>query len=106
MTRADIISYMRKNPGIKVTHALFTEYEYLYMKDDECVYDESDYLFENWNPLDQAHCGMRMRTGEQWENGWSVYNEKNDIHTSIINVCKDFRLNEKLDREDYITYII
>lgn len=73
MTRAEIISYMRRNPGVKVTHELFANHEYLYMKDDECVYDESNELFENWNSFDRMHYGMRMRSGGIWENGWSIY---------------------------------
>ena len=75
MTRAEIISYMRRNPGVKVTHILFDKNEYLYMKDDECVYDEADNLFENWNPFDRMHYGMRMRSDGPWDTGWSIYNK-------------------------------
>lgn len=107
MTRTEIISYMRKNPGVKVTHVSFDRTEYLYMKDDECIYDESDYLFENWDPLDRLHYGMRMRSGGLWEIGWSIYNENNDetSYTDLLNLCKDFGLNEKLERSDFYAFI-
>lgn len=70
MTKSEIIEYIQENHYKRITHYLFAEEEYLYMADDGCVYDEDGYLFEDW--FSGAHCGIRVRTGDHWENGWSV----------------------------------
>ena len=67
MTRDQVIEYMCDNRGVKVKHESFAAGEYIYMKDcDGNIYDESDYLFENW--IDN-HDGMRSRQGGIWEKG-------------------------------------
>lgn len=72
MTKSDVLEYMRNNHFAKVTHWLFDEKEYLYMAPDGKVYTEEGYLFEDFHSLYQFD-GMRMRTGDSWEIGWSKY---------------------------------
>ena len=74
MTRDEILSYMHSHPGVKVTHLSFAKHEYLYMKANGYVYDESDYLFEDWDS-NYKNCGMRVRTTGYWESSWSLYDE-------------------------------
>ena len=74
MTRAEIIEYMRKNPYSKIKHMLFDPDEYLYMVDSGNVRCEKEYLFEDW--YSYAHNGMRLRSGGEWEKGWTIVGEK------------------------------
>lgn len=45
--------------GIKFYHKLFDKDEFLYVGDDLNIYDENNYLFEDW--ISDDHNGMRMR---------------------------------------------
>lgn len=71
MTREEMIEFIKANPGVKITHELFDDYEYIYLGEDGNVYDENDYLFEDWHS--PMHNGIRLRIGGNWEYGWSVY---------------------------------
>lgn len=71
MTREEMIEFIKANPGVKVTHELFSADEYLYTAGIGNVYDENGYLFEDWHS--PFHNGLRMRTGGSWENGWQIY---------------------------------
>ena len=71
MTRTEMLDFIRNNPNTKITHGLFEPYEFLYMGNDGNVYDENDYLFENF--LFGCHNGLQIRCGGDWENGWEVY---------------------------------
>lgn len=71
-TRNEIIDYMKSHRGVKIKHDLFTDSEYLVMKKDGLIYDENDYLFEDW--ISKFHNGMRIRVGGSWENNWYVFN--------------------------------
>lgn len=68
ISRAEMIAALTSKPHVKVSHRLFTQNEYLYMGVDGKVYDENDYLFEDWEH--PANCGLRMRQGGNWEHGW------------------------------------
>lgn len=72
MTRSEMISFITGNPYKRVKHRLFSDEEYLYLANDGYVYEESDYLFETWDPSDWAHNGLRTRSGGVWETGWSL----------------------------------
>ena len=59
--------------GLKMTHRLFSGYEYIYMKDGE-IYDENDYKMTGgdvdfWTD----------RKGLEWEEGWSIYKTDADL---------------------------
>lgn len=69
MTRSEMIAYIRGNPWIKISHPTFTSDEYIYSKDDGCVYDESGYLFEDWN---YAHDGLRIRNDGLFKTDWFI----------------------------------
>lgn len=71
ITRDEIIKILRSQPNVKVSHTLFKDDEYLYMKGDQ-VYDENGYLFEDW--YSPAHNGIRRRAGTAWETGWYIKN--------------------------------
>ena len=71
MTRDQMIGFIKENSGIKITHELFGDDEYLVGRGN-VVYDENGYVFETW--IGTFHNGIRMRTGGLWETGWSVKN--------------------------------
>ena len=71
MNRTEMIEFIRENPFVRVTHTLFGKEEYLYGKSDGRVYDEAGYLFEDWQT--PFHNGLRIRFGDAWEQGWSLY---------------------------------
>lgn len=72
-SREQAIYRLKNHPNEKITHRLFGPDEYIYSKDGK-VYDEDGYLFEDWisEGLGQ-HNGMRMRAGDSFEDGWSLY---------------------------------
>ena len=66
------------------------------------IYDENDYLFEDW--YSDGSIGMRMRTGGSWEDGWSVKFDKETckllsmttsgkeyLYNSVCRNCQYFR---------------
>jgi hypothetical protein len=75
MTKTEIVAFAQTNPGTKITHESFAPNEYLYATPYGVFYAEDGCLFENW--IDDIHCGLRMRDGEEWETGWSLY--KGDV---------------------------
>ena len=75
MSRNEMIEFIQKNSCVHITHFLFGDDEYIYSSEDGLVYDEKGYLFEDWNSVTNmwsGHNGIRMRSGKQWENGWSI----------------------------------
>lgn len=71
MDRDTMIKFMEENLGVKITHELFGNDEFIYQKDNGCVYDENGYLFEDWYSSGLGrHDGIRMRKGGNWEDGW------------------------------------
>lgn len=73
MTRTEMIGFIRENPNVKITHTLFSKDEYIYSKEDGKVYEEHNYLFEDF--VSERSNGLRMRSGGLWEHGWSLYEE-------------------------------
>lgn len=69
-TRAEMIEFIKANPGVKITHRLFDPSEYIYSKEDGNIYDENGYLFEDWY---EDHDGIRIRDGDMWVIGWKLY---------------------------------
>lgn len=76
MTRSEAMAAIQADPNVKVTHDYFSPEEYLYMKDGK-IYTEEGYLFEDFDPL-SANNGMRLRDGENWATGWSIWKEPED----------------------------
>ena len=70
MTRRQAKNYMLRNPHCLVGHVNFASYEYLYAKEDGCIYDEVGNCFEDFKT--PAHNGLRMRNGYPWLTGWFV----------------------------------
>ena len=69
MTRNEMIEFIKNNPYVHITHVLFADDEYIYSDIDGLVWDEYDYLFENWTG--DRNDGIRCRVGGRWEDGWS-----------------------------------
>ena len=76
MTYDQMVQFIEDNPTVKVTHEMFAPYEYIYADKYGKVYTEEDYLFENWNPLDNQHIGLRIRKEGLWQTGWYLWEEK------------------------------
>lgn len=72
MTRTEMIEFIKENPYVHITHPLFSDYEYIYSGTDGIIYDEFGYVFETWDYFDMLRCGIRLRTGGNWEDGWSI----------------------------------
>lgn len=67
------ITILNHHPNVKITHRLFSTDEYIYGRNGK-VYDENDYLFEDWISEGLGrHDGMRMRVDELWNDGWNFY---------------------------------
>ena len=103
MTREDMIIFIKENPNVKITHFLFSSYEYIYLKEDGKVYDESGYLFEDWRSNIISN-GLRSRKGGNWDDGWEVKFDKNTcsllsetisgrqyLYNSVCRGCQRFR---------------
>jgi hypothetical protein len=69
IAREEAIQILKSQVNVRVSHDLFDEEEYLYMKDGK-VYDENGYLFDDW--YSPHHNGVRERVGGAWETGWYV----------------------------------
>ena len=76
MTRTEMISFIKQNPNIPITHPLFSYNEYIISAENGNVYDEEGYLFEDWYSPDDCTGwnGIRIRTGGKWEDGWYIKN--------------------------------
>ena len=74
MTRTEMITFIKENPNVPITHPLFTIDEYIFSVENGKVYTEEGYLFEDWySPNDRTGWnGIRMRTGGWWEDGWHI----------------------------------
>jgi len=87
MSRDEMIQFMKDNPNVKITHELFSSEEYLIMKDDGNVYDENNYLFEDW---ETDKNGIRMRKGGSWESNWFVKCDSESYNRAYqINPCRE-----------------
>ena len=79
MTRDEMIAFIKGNPNVKIKHEYFSPDEYIYSKENGEVYTEEGYLFEDWYSSEfTGHNGIRMRKGDGWETGWSLYKENED----------------------------
>lgn len=72
MTKEQAIYFMLHNPMCKMTHTLFAPDEYVYSKGDGIIYEENGYVFEDFGSDISSVNGMRMRTGDNWMEGWRV----------------------------------
>ena len=80
MGKLSILVYMYEHPFEKVTHDLFDVNEYLYYDDKcNCICDENGNIFEPWEEGRNIYNGFYVRTGEQWEYGWHLYDGKNEM---------------------------
>lgn len=73
MTNLEAVKVMLDNPYMKLKHRLFAPDEYIFSKGDGIIYDENDYVFEDWH---SHRDGMRIRTEDFWREDWYVYNER------------------------------
>lgn len=83
MTKNEAILQMQN--GHRVKHYLFSEDEFIYMKDGS-IYDESGYLMESKDAHGNDINFWTDRTDEQWLDGWillpdllldsKIYNDK------------------------------
>lgn len=79
MTRVEMIKFIKENPYVNITHTLFDKDEYIYSDMNGIVWDEHDYLFEDWC-MDAERwvrgqgIGIRERIGGLWDDGWFVKN--------------------------------
>lgn len=74
MTRDEMIAFIKENPNVKIKHEYFSPDEYIYSKEDGEVYTEEGHLFEDWYSSEfTGHNEIRMRKGDGWESGWSLY---------------------------------
>ena len=74
MLRDKAVAILKSEENVKVTHWLFDDREFIYCRDGK-VYDENGYLFEDWiSTGPNAHNGVRMRIGGNWDDGWDLYN--------------------------------
>lgn len=72
LTRTEMIELIKTHHYLAFRHELFDDDEYIY-SDGVCVRDENNYVFEDWYSKGTGqHNGIRMRTGGNWETGWSV----------------------------------
>ena len=70
-----MINFILENPNVPITHTLYDSDEYIFSKENGLVYDENGYLFENWDSMVDKWTGwngIRLRSGGNWEDGWSV----------------------------------
>ena len=74
MTRNEMISFIKNNPFVHISHDLFAEDEFIYSDNGGLIWDENDYLFENWASTDKwfGVNGIRLREGGLWETGWYI----------------------------------
>ena len=77
ISRAEMLAALTSRPNVKISHRLFAPDEYLYLGVDGNVYDENDYLFDDFET--PAICGLRMRTGDTWEHGWYIKETNNAL---------------------------
>lgn len=74
MSRTEMITFIKENPNVHISHPLFTQDEYIFSAENGNVYDENGNLFEDW--YSPNNCtgwnGIRMRTGGKWEDDWYV----------------------------------
>ncbi len=70
MTRDQMMDFIMKNPNKKISHKLFSNDEYILSKGDGRIYDENDYLFEDFTT--PRHNGLRSRYGGLWDYDWYV----------------------------------
>ena len=75
MTRNEMISFIKENHNVHITHPLFANDEYIYSDSNGIIRDESGLVFENWDSATNDWSGIngiRMRTGGRWENDWYI----------------------------------
>ena len=77
MTRDEMIKFIIENPYVHISHTLFDPHEFIYSGNDGIIYDESGYVFENWESVSNKWAGVngiRLRDDAVWQNGWYVVN--------------------------------
>lgn len=96
MKRSEMIAFIKANPYVKITHFLFDTGEYIYSAKDGCVYEENNYLFEDWDEFSLAHNGIRTRVGGLWEDGW-IEREKMTTETSYVDLLYKLKTDVESD---------
>lgn len=83
MTRSEMITFIKANPFIPITHLLFDDSEYIYADEQGNVWDENGNLFEDWY-TPYMHDGIRLRDKDWWLSEWEI--------RMGVKLCK-YRLN-------------
>ena len=109
MTRSEMITFIKANPYVKITHFLFEKNEYLCSYPDGKVYDENGYLFEDWDELYFRWNGIRMRVGGRWEDGWRIKDETENCkyHLEIPAVglcCEAYYKSKRNDGKEWMHF--
>lgn len=90
MSRDDLLEELFTLDRIKFKHELFDEDEYLIKPfETSIIYDENDYLFENW--YDDYHDGIIRRSGGYWEDGWSIV--EREIYSGRDSIRNDSKVH-------------
>lgn len=109
MTQRQAKNYMLRNPHCHVGHNNFASYEYLYAKEDGCIYDEVGNLFEDFKTPE--HNGLRMRCGYPWLNGWYVITGSEYIEEEVEDLSPLHKLFlewgvDKFMPEDHVVHLV
>lgn len=78
LTIQEALEIFRTKPGVKVSHRLFSDNEYLYADESGYVYDEKGNLVEDW--VSKEHNKLRKNDYGVWEDGWHVFDAKKTIN--------------------------
>ena len=92
MTRKACIGLIDILIKMRFKHILFDENEFIYCDLDGKIYDEDNYVFEDWTS--SFNDGLRIRKGDQWEDGWIC------IDDGLIILPED-KIEMKKDLERY-----
>ena len=81
MTKNEAILQMQN--GHRVTHYLFSDDEYIYMKDGH-IHDENNYLLECKDSKGNKIDFWTDRQDDSWNDGWIVLPDLNNEENNII----------------------
>lgn len=109
MTQRQAKQYMLRNPHCHVGHVNFQLFEYLYAKEDGCIYDEVGNLFEDFKT--NEHNGLRVRCGYPWLTGWYIITgpeyveEENDNVTPLHKLLLEWGVDNFMS-EEYVDHLV
>jgi hypothetical protein len=100
-----MIVYIKANPHLRFSHTYFSEYEYIYSKNDGFIYDEDGNLFETFDDTDFMHIGLRLREGGNWEDGWYVKGCRYSLEIPTVGLCCEaYYLSKRKDGKEWMHF--